>query len=89
MIPILLSLSHSSRAYISHAKGLQGFLPSANHMIVNALTNAHISGILLEKSKWQSIDFQSILDELKKIPTALGKANYLAKGYPVLYTYVM
>ena len=84
VIPILQTLSHSTRAYIINANGLTGFLLSMN--LIRFLQEADQDGKLESAKKYQVIDFQKIIegwdnDEQQK--------TYLSRNYPSLYRYVI
>ena len=84
VIPILQTLSHSTRAYIINANGLTGFLLSID--LMRFLQEADQDGKLESAKKYQVIDFQRVIEgwdneEQQKI--------YLSHNYPSLYRYVI
>ena len=55
VLPKMQRISHSTRAYIINARGLQGFLIKVNFMQI--LTEADAKGWLKDAKKWQELNF--------------------------------
>ena len=63
---LMQSLSHSSRAFIINADGLNGFLIAFD--IIKHLKGADKAGQLEHAKKWQMIDLNKVLSELESKP---------------------
>ena len=72
-MPILQVLSHTTRAYIYNARGLPGFVNKFE--ITKFLQNANKKGLLEDAKKWQEINIDQVIDQLKKIE---NKMPYLS-----------
>ena len=86
VLPIMQTLSHSTRAYLCNANGLQGFIIKFD--ILKMLTNADKNGQLESITKYQTIDLSKITQELEKLNSLEEKMNYFSLYYPCLFWFI-
>ena len=64
-MPMMQTLSHSTRAYIHNANGLPGFVFAMD--IIKMLKDADIKGELEQAKKWQIVDLNSLSLQLQEV----------------------
>ena len=82
-MPIMQSLSHTTRAYIINADGLRGFIFEVE--IIKLLKEADQKGILDHAKMWQVIDLDELGNVLKFMDSLDEKMKYISKNYPYHY----
>ena len=75
-------ISHSTRAYITNARGLKGFLQEYTiaQLLVKAPQEVH---------QWQIINIKEVQRQMSWCETEEERLTILRKGYPRMYIYVM
>ena len=75
-------ISHSTRAYITNAQGLKGFLQEYTiaQLLVKAPQEVH---------QWQIINIREVQRQMSWCETDEERLTLLREGYPRMYIYVM
>ena len=87
VLPIMQTLSHSTRAYIVNSDGLQGFVIAFD--IINHLKKLDEAGRLEHARKWQVFDLWNVQSELETKRKNQQKMNHLQRQYPSLYVEIL
>ena len=86
VLQIKQTISHSTRAYLCNANGLQGFILKLD--ILKMLTDAEKNEQLERITKYQTIDLSKITQELEKLNSLEEKINYFSMYYPCIFWFI-
>ena len=86
VIPMMQTVSHSTRAYIYNENGLNSFIFRFD--IMKVLKAADLRGDLENAREWQEIDLESLEKELIVLNRP-QKMRCLSQYYPSLYRFLL